>query len=789
MKNVGVTRTPLACALATSASTRALPGTAPIALAPAGSAQRARDFRHVVLGQRRGARHQRDVRVPERRLVGRRFGERGGAARDVAAGQRAVPEHVAQPVAEAVAQLRDLLVGRAAVRAGVAAVLDQRQVRALGPEHMVAAGFDRAVQAMRPGSLGHGTSERMAMALKGSIRGAGRPRSTVAATCFVPTPRGARADRERDFAVLLQQAAIFLVTAVIVVPLFRRLKLGAVLGYLAAGAIIGPWGLGLIADSEETLHFAELGVVLLLFLVGLELEPSRLWALRKPVFGLGGAQVAGCGLVLAGAAHALGLAWEPAIVVGFGLAMSSTAIVLAWLGERGQLSEPAGRRTFAVLLFQDLAVIPLIALLPLLSPEQGATTGGWLMAAKGLAAIAVVIIGSRLVTRPVLKVVARYGGREVFTAAALLVVIGAALIMDAIGLSMSLGAFLAGVLLADSEFRHELEADVEPFKGLLMGLFFIAVGMSANLALFVAQPLQVLGVAVGLLVTKGLLMYAIARIAGAGNADAQRMAVWLAQGGEFAFVLFAAAFAGGILTGAVAQFLVLAVTVSMLLAPLSFVLHERLLARWLERSAPPEFDTIDGPGNPVIIAGYGRYGQIVSRVLRMAGIPFTAIELDYQQVDFVRRFGNKVYYGDASRLELLESAKARDAKLFVLAIDDIEASLKTAALVRKHFPNLPILARARNRVHLYRLRDLDIDAIERETFRSSLETAKQALVRTGMAPEQAARAVALFETHDAKLLDAQYAVRQDEQQFIQTSAQAAAQLQELFEADVKMKVG
>jgi len=317
-----------------------------------------------------------------------------------------------------------------------------------------------------------------------------------------------------------------------------------------------------------------------------------------------------------------------------------------------------------------------------------------------------------------------------------------------------------------------------------MGLFFIAVGMSANLALFAAQPFAVLGAAIGLLAVKAAVMYALARVAGTGNADAQRMAVWLAQGGEFAFVLFAAAFAEGILTAPAAQFLVLAVTISMLLAPLSFALHERLLERWLERSKPPEFDEIDGPGNPVIIAGYGRYGQIVSRVLRMAGIPFTAIELDYQQVDFVRRFGNKVYYGDASRLELLESAKARDAKLFVLAIDDVEASVKTAATVRKHFPNLRILARARNRVHLFRLRNLDIDAVERETFRSSLETARQALVATGMDTAQAARAVELFRTHDGKLLEAQFAVSQDEQQLIQTSAQSAAQLQELFEADV-----
>ena len=584
---------------------------------------------------------------------------------------------------------------------------------------------------------------------------------------------------------LLEQATVFLGTAVVVVPLFRRLKLGAVLGYLAAGAIIGPWGLGIVPHAEATLNFAELGVVLLLFLVGLELEPSRLWALRQPVFGLGGAQVLVTGLVLTGIAHWWGLGWEVATVAGFGLAMSSTAIVLAWLGERGELSSGSGRRAFAILLFQDLAVIPLIALLPLLAPEKTGAASAWVLAAKGVAAIVLVIVVSRVLVRPLLKLVARFGGREIFTGAALLVVIAAALLMEFIGLSMSLGAFLAGVLLADSEFRHELEANVEPFKGLLLGLFFMAVGMSANLAYFAAHPLAVLGVAIGLMMIKAALLYGVLRVARTDNEDAQRIAVLLAQGGEFAFVLFTAAQAAAIIEGESAQFLVLAVTISMLLAPLSFVVHERLLERWIERRKPPEFDVIDGPGNPVIIAGYGRYGQIVSRVLRMAGIPFTALEVSYQQVDFVRRFGSKVYYGDASRLELLESAKARDAKAFVLAIDDVEASVKTAALVRKHFPDLPILARARNRVHYYRLRDLDIEAIERETLLSSLETARHALEHLGLSADQAVRAVSLFREHDARQLEAQYAVRQDEAQLIQTAAQAAAQLQELFESDVK----
>jgi glutathione-regulated potassium-efflux system ancillary protein KefC/glutathione-regulated potassium-efflux system protein KefB len=386
------------------------------------------------------------------------------------------------------------------------------------------------------------------------------------------------------------------------------------------------------------LQFAELGVVLLLFLVGLELEPSRLWALRRPVFGYGAAQLVVTGALLTLIAWALGLPTATAMIAGIGLAMSSTALVLSWLGERGELATRHGHDAFAILLFQDLAVIPLLALLPLLASEAAPTAGGWAAAAKGVGAIAFVVVASRLLVRPMLTVVAGYGGREVFTAAALLIVIGAALAMHVIGLTMSLGAFLAGVLLADSEFRHELEADVEPFKGLLLGLFFIAVGMSANLALLVGEPLLVLVLALGLLAVKALVLFAIMRAFGTVNETAQRVAISLSQGGEFAFVLFAAAQGFGVFTPATSELLVLVVTVSMLIAPLSFAVHDRLLTRWLERTRPPEYDTIDEPANPVIIAGYGRFGQIVSRVLRMGGIPFTVLEASYQQVDFVRRW-------------------------------------------------------------------------------------------------------------------------------------------------------
>jgi glutathione-regulated potassium-efflux system ancillary protein KefC/glutathione-regulated potassium-efflux system protein KefB len=583
---------------------------------------------------------------------------------------------------------------------------------------------------------------------------------------------------------LLQVAAIFLLTAVLLVPLFQRLKLGAVLGYLAGGILIGPWGLGLAGDVGSTMEVAEFGVVLLLFLIGLELEPRRLWVLRHSVFGLGGAQVAATGLVLGAAALWFGFDWRAALVIGLGLAMSSTAMILTALSERGQLSARHGRLAFAVLLFQDLSVIPLLALLPLLADWDSAAPVGWLAAAKGVAVIVAVIAGSRLVVRPVLKAVARYGGQDVFTAAALLMVVGASLAMTSIGLSMSLGAFLAGVLLADSEFRHELEADIEPFKGLLLGLFFMSVGMAANLGVLLREPLVVLGLALGLVAIKFAIMFALARVAGNEREPSWRLGLALAQGGEFAFVLFAMAAQLGVLAADVSQLLVLAVTISMLLAPLLFVLQDRLLDPWLERRSQPDFDTIDEPANPVIIAGYGRMGQVVSRVLRMTGISFTALESSFQQVDFVRRYGGKVYYGDASRLELLQAAKTGEAKLFVLAIDNVAASVKTAAIVRRHFPKLPIIARARNRTHHFQLRNLGVRNIFREAFPASVDMARLALLTLGMGAAATERAIGFFRRHDEEQLEAQYAVWQDEAQLIQSTREAAEQLRELFETDM-----
>ncbi|HET7159217.1 MAG TPA: cation:proton antiporter, partial [Burkholderiales bacterium] len=368
--------------------------------------------------------------------------------------------------------------------------------------------------------------------------------------------------------------------------------------------------------------------------------------------------------------------------------------------------------------------------------------------------------------------------------AALLLVVGAAVIMERLGISMSLGAFLAGLILADSEFRHELEADIEPFKGLLLGLFFMTVGMSANLTLVSEMPLLLIGLALALMAMKFLVVYAIAAAAQFPQAEGQRLAVALAQGGEFTFVLFGAAAAIGVLDIGTRELLVLVVTLSMVLAMPLMAVHEKLLALWNARSVKRDYDKIDTPPAPVIIAGFGRFGQIVSRVLRMADIQFTALDASYAQVDFVRRFGARIYYGDASRLELLHAAKAGEARLLVLAIDDVDASVKTAAMVRKHFPGLAILARARNRVHHFRLRDLGVTSIYREVFPASLEVARDALLRLGFAPAAADHAVELFREHDIEQLDAQYAVHHDEAQLVQTAQQAAVQLRELFEADI-----
>lgn len=584
---------------------------------------------------------------------------------------------------------------------------------------------------------------------------------------------------------MLSQAVVFLIAAVLLVPLCTRLGLGAVLGYLIAGVLIGPAGLGVVGDVESVVHVSELGIIMLLFIIGLELQPSRLWVLRRLVFGMGAAQVFVTGAVLAVLAHLIGLSWSASIVAGLGLAMSSTAFVLQALAEKGQLSSRHGRDAFAILLFQDLVVIPLLALLPLLSTDEvdPARQPGWQAALKSVLIIGGAVVASRTLMRSVFRIVISFGGREIFTAAALLLVIGMSMLMVWAGLSASLGAFLAGVLLADSEYRHELEAAIGPFKGLLLGLFFMGVGMSTNIGLVFEQPLLIVELVLVLILVKAVLLFAIRALTGSPPAPARKLAIVLAQGGEFAFVLFGLASSYHIFDAKVSDLLMVVVSISMLLSPLFMLLDEKVLSPRLDdKAAPREFDSLDdAESHPVIIAGFGRVGQVISRMLNMRRIPFTAVDSSPQQVDFVRRFGNNIYYGDPSHLDLLYAAKVDQAKLFVLAMDDIEASLKTAEMVRKHFPHVPIYARARNRFHCYKLMDLGVKMLMRETLLSSIELGAGVLKELGLEDAEVERTVTAFRDFDQRSLLQQHAVYQDEAKLIESARQATEELKNLFE--------
>ncbi|HWK49599.1 MAG TPA: cation:proton antiporter, partial [Steroidobacter sp.] len=487
-------------------------------------------------------------------------------------------------------------------------------------------------------------------------------------------------------------------------------------------------------------------------------------------------------------AYLLGLPMNAAFVTGFALSLSSTPLVLQLLAERHELNTQHGRPAFAILLFQDIAVMPMLAVLPMLG-TTGATQslGATLLGtAKGLGVLALLIFGGRYVLRPLLRFVAETKVSEVFTAAALLVVVGTALLVNAVGMSMALGAFVAGLLLAESEYRHELEADIEPFKGLLLGLFFISVGMTTNISVLLEQPLLIASLVIGLLTIKALLLWGLARLAGIPARNASPLAVSLAQGGEFGFVLFALAVGDGVMERSLAQTLVIVVTISMAMTPLLIKLHSAFIEPLYTKDEPArDFDTIDDPNSRVLIAGFGRVGQIIARVLRMRRISFTALEASVTQVDFVRRFGNKVYYGDPSRLELLQAAGAARAEIFVLAMDDIEASVRTAELIQKHFPHLKVFARARNRQHAIRLMDLGVRYFMRETYYSSLDMAQNTLEALGLSRAAALESIRRFDAHDRKLLEQQRLAGDDEQKLIQTSQQAARELEGLFEEDVR----
>jgi monovalent cation:proton antiporter-2 (CPA2) family protein len=582
---------------------------------------------------------------------------------------------------------------------------------------------------------------------------------------------------------MLTTLVVLLAAATIAVPLTRRAGFGSVLGYLLAGIVIGPAGLGLITDFNAIASIASLGVVMLLFLIGLEVRPRRLWIMRRSVFGLGTAQVVASGAALAGLAHVAGIGWSGAVVLGAGLAMSSTAIVLPMLAERDLLNGPAGRDTFAVLLFQDLAFIPLVALVPLLGGDSIPEHVPWHDVARAAVAVALILVGGRFLMRPLFRVIGGAKTPEVFTTVALLIVAGTALLATAGGLSPSLGAFMAGVLLSESEYRHELQADIAPFEGLLLGFFFISVGMSADLTLAGTRPAALVVATVSLLLAKALVAFVLARVGGQDRTNAVRFALALPQASEFSFVLFGAAVAAGALGQGEAAFATLVTAASMVATPILFAGAEAFVIPRLKRAPAPEYDTIDAGDNPVIIAGFGRFGQIVGRVLRMHGIAFTALERNPGQVEVVRRFGTKVYFGDPTRADVLRAAGAEQAKLLVVTMDDPPGVVRTVELVKRNFPHLAILARARNRWYAHLLMDRAVDGQVRETFYSSLHLARLALTTMGIAEDAAERAVALFRDRDEKTLNETHAVYRDEKQLIQSQQQAAEELAGLFAAD------
>lgn len=587
-----------------------------------------------------------------------------------------------------------------------------------------------------------------------------------------------------DHGSWINAALVYLAAAVIAVPLAKALGLGSIIGYLGAGILIGPWGLKLVTDPADMLHFAEFGVVLMLFLVGLELEPRRLWALRKPIFGWGSVQLFGSALLMAALGVALGLDWRLALVAGLGLGMSSTAIGLGVLAERNLMATTSGQSVLSVALLQDVAAIPILALVPLLAVSGGVHAqegGAALAAAKAVGVIAAIVLGGRLLLRPALRWIARSKTPEIFTAASLLLVVATAALMQAVGLSMALGAFLAGVLLAESEYRRELETDIEPFKGLLLGLFFIAVGMSIDFAVVMERPGLILALVAGFLLLKALVLWAMARTMPLPVPERPVFIILLAQGGEFGFVVFQTAAQAGVVSAPVSSLLVAVVAISMLFTPLLLVAADRFWIPRLAGTRRADVPEIAEPQNEsVIIAGFGRYGQIVGRLLYANGVTPTVLDHDAEQIEAMRRFGWRVFYGDATRLDLLRVAGAEKAKVLVLAIDDVEQSVAVARMVREHFPQLVIVARARNVRHLYALRDAGVVHIERETLESALVSGRSALEQLGWEPHHARTLAMRFRAHNIAQVLSMAPHWKDEARLITAAKQGRQQLEEQF---------
>ncbi|UQY44483.1 glutathione-regulated potassium-efflux system protein KefB [Mixta hanseatica] len=585
---------------------------------------------------------------------------------------------------------------------------------------------------------------------------------------------------------LLTAGVVYLFAAVVAVPIAARLGIGAVLGYLLAGIAIGPWGLGFISDVDEILHFSEIGVVFLMFLIGLELNPAKLWALRRSIFGVGAAQVIFSAAVLAGLLLLTDFSWQAAIVGGIGLAMSSTAMALQLMRDKGMNRSESGQLGFSVLLFQDLAVIPALALVPLLAGTDSGHTD-WMKVGMKVLAFAGMLIGGRLLLRPIFRYIAASGVREVFTAASLLLVLSSALFMDALGLSMALGTFISGILLAESEYRHELEIAIEPFKGLLLGLFFISVGMALNLGVLYTHILTVLLGVLVLVAVKTLVLYLLARIYGLRSSERLQFASVLSQGGEFAFVLFSAASAVRLFHGDQLPLLLVTVTLSMMTTPLLMQGVDRILVRrFNDGDEQTEKPWVDDDQPQVIVVGFGRFGQVIGRLLMANKKRITVLERDISAVSLMRKYGYKVYYGDATELDLLRAAGAASAQSIVITCNDPEDTMNIVHLCQQHFPHLQILARARGRVEAHELLQAGVTQFSRETFSSALELGRKALMSLGMHPHQAHRAQQHFRRLDMRMLRELMPGQTDNAQ-ISRAREARRELEDIFQREMQQE--
>lgn len=594
----------------------------------------------------------------------------------------------------------------------------------------------------------------------------------------------------------LEQAFVYLLAAVLSVPIAKRLGFGSVLGYLLAGVAIGPAALGLVGGSSDVMHFAEFGVVVMLFIIGLELRPTLLWRLRGPILGMGGTQVVATAIVVGIAAVLSGCRWPQAIAIGLIVAMSSTAIVLQSLAEKGVLQTRGGQASFSVLLFQDIAVIPILAVMPLLANASGAKAAvdahptpiaglpGWAQTAITIGAVAAIVVGGRYLLRPIFRYIAKTKLREIFTASALTLVIGIALLMHFVGLSAALGTFLAGVVLADSEYRHQLEADLEPFKGLLLGLFFITVGAGIDFRFMAEQPGSIALLVVGLIVIKFVVLLGLGLVFRLEWSASLLLAFALAQGGEFCFVLLGIAEQHGVLSSSLSKPLVSAVALSMAATPLLLLINERLVQpRFARQKVERPPDEIDEHDNPAILAGFGRFGHVVGRLLRANGFGVTVLDNDPDQVELLGRFGMKSFYGDATRMDLLRAAGAERAKLFICAIDNDEKAVALCRLVQETFPNMKIVARATSRQHAYELMKLGLKHVFRDTFGSALHLSESALVCLGVPAERAHRAATIFRKYDEEGMRELLPHLDDEQTYVSIARQHVENLENILRDD------